>query len=306
MNDEEIDMTTGTMTSRVENDTTLVLERTFDAPRELVFRMFEDPEHLSQWWGPRGWEVPVCTVDFRPGGVWHYCMKCMDPAQEKFFGMESWGKAVYREIVEPERLVYTDYFSDADGNENPDMPATEVTMDFIDLGDHRTKIVSRSAYVSQRRSRRSWTWGCCRASPRPGTGSRSTSRAFGRNGDTPGPRWIGPGAPSRAAPGPFRPGGAGCPSRVRISVPSTCRRHDQRRRPPRCRIRPRLRPRRWHEAAQPLYLPVDRGRIALGLLIVWALVHQTDGTSNVRLDDRRRARSPHPGSLIPSRANMFG
>jgi uncharacterized protein YndB with AHSA1/START domain len=148
MTGEEIDMATGTMTSRVENDTTLVLERTFDAPRELVFRMFSDPEHLAKWWGPRGWEVPVCTIDFRPGGVWHYCMKCMDPSQGDFYGMESWGKALYHEIVEPERLVYTDYFSDAEGRENADMPATEVTMDFIDLGDHRTKIVSRSTYVS--------------------------------------------------------------------------------------------------------------------------------------------------------------
>jgi uncharacterized protein YndB with AHSA1/START domain len=140
-------MTRGEMKSTVENDKTLVLERTFDAPRDLVFTMFKDPAHLARWWGPRGWEVPVCTVDFRPGGVWHYCMKCTDRAQGDFFGMESWGKAVYKEIVEPERLVYTDYFSDADGTENPDMPATEVTMEFIDLGG-RTKIVSRSTYVS--------------------------------------------------------------------------------------------------------------------------------------------------------------
>lgn len=147
MNDEETHMATGTMNSRVENETTLVLERTFDAPRELLFGMFKDPAHLSKWWGPRGWEVPVCTIDFRPGGVWHYCMKCTDQTQGEFYGMESWGKARYHEIVEPERLVYTDYFSDAEGRENPDMPATEVTMEFLDLGG-RTKIVSRSTYVS--------------------------------------------------------------------------------------------------------------------------------------------------------------
>ena len=135
------------MNSRVENDTVLVLERVFDAPRDLVFEMFKDPEHLRRWWGPRGWEVPVCTVDFRPGGVWHYCMKCVDEAQGDTYGMESWGKAVYRDIDEPETLVYTDYFSDAEGNENPDMPSTEVTMEFIAEGD-RTRIVSRSAYAS--------------------------------------------------------------------------------------------------------------------------------------------------------------
>lgn len=60
----------GAMTTRVENDKVLVLERVFNAPRELVFQMFKDPEHLKNWWGPRGWEVPVCKMDFRPGGIW--------------------------------------------------------------------------------------------------------------------------------------------------------------------------------------------------------------------------------------------
>ena len=133
--------------SSVENDQVLVLERVFDAPRELVFTMFKEPEHLKHWWGPKGWELPVCTIDFRPGGVWHYCMKCVDKNQGKFYGMESWGKQVYKEIVEPEMIVYTDYFSDAEGNENEALPTTEGTMTFTDLGG-RTRLVSRSAYVS--------------------------------------------------------------------------------------------------------------------------------------------------------------
>ncbi len=135
------------MVSNVESDKVLVLERVFDAPRDLVFKMFKEPEHLKRWWGPRGWELPVCNVDFRPGGVWHYCMKCVDQNQGEFYGMESWGKAVYKDINEPETIVYTDYFSDAEGNENEAMPATEVTMEFIDL-DGKTKLVSRSEYVS--------------------------------------------------------------------------------------------------------------------------------------------------------------
>lgn len=135
------------MVSSVENDKVLVLERVFDAPRDLVFKMFKEPEHLKRWWGPRGWELAVCDVNFRPGGVWHYCMKCVDENQGEFYGMESWGKAVYREIDEPERLVYTDYFSDAEGNENDAMPSTEVTMAFTDLGG-KTRLVSRSEYVS--------------------------------------------------------------------------------------------------------------------------------------------------------------
>ncbi|HBU80681.1 MAG TPA: ATPase [Paenibacillus sp.] len=135
------------MVSSVENEKVLVLERVFDAPRELVFRMFKESEHLRKWWGPRGWTIPVCNVDFRPGGAWHYCMKCEDTNQGDFYGMESWGKAVYKEIVEPERIVYTDFFSDAEGNTDESLPTTEVTMQFIDLGG-KTKIVNRSEYVS--------------------------------------------------------------------------------------------------------------------------------------------------------------
>lgn len=141
-------MSNQTMVHRVENETVLVLERVFNAPKELVFSMFKEAEHLKQWWGPRGFEVTVCTVDFQPGGIWHYCMKCMDPQMGDFYGTESWGKAVYKEIDEPDGFVYTDYFSDAEGNVNASLPATVITMEFIDLGGGQTKLVSRGEYVS--------------------------------------------------------------------------------------------------------------------------------------------------------------
>jgi uncharacterized protein YndB with AHSA1/START domain len=133
--------------SSVENDRVLVLERVFDAPRDLVFRMFKEAEHLKRWWGPKGWEILVCNIDFRPGGVWHYCMKCVDQNQGQFYGMESWGKGVYKEIVEPEMIIYTDYFSDAEGNINESMPSSLITMQFVDLGG-KTKLVNRAEYVS--------------------------------------------------------------------------------------------------------------------------------------------------------------
>lgn len=140
-------MATNTLAHRVENDTELVLERVFNAPPERVFAMYKDPEHLKRWWGPRGWELPYCTVDFRVGGTWHYCMKCVDKAQGDFYGMESWGKAIYSEIAEPSKLAYTDYFSDAEGNENPDMPATDVIVEFVPEGG-KTRLVSRGKYAS--------------------------------------------------------------------------------------------------------------------------------------------------------------
>jgi uncharacterized protein YndB with AHSA1/START domain len=134
------------MITKVEGQE-LILERMFDAPRELVFKAFSEAEHLKHWWGPRGWTLTVCNVDFRPGGIWHYCMKCMDENQGEFYGQEAWGKAVYQEIVEPEKIVYIDYFSDAEGNEAEGLPSSKITM-FLEEHEGRTKLVSRSEYES--------------------------------------------------------------------------------------------------------------------------------------------------------------
>ncbi|MFD2611128.1 SRPBCC domain-containing protein [Paenibacillus gansuensis] len=132
------------MVSRVEGND-LILERVFDAPRELVFQAFSKEEHLKHWWGPRGWILSVCRVDFRPGGTWHYCMKCMDENQGDFYGMESWGIATYHEIDEPNRIVYSDSFSDADGNIVEGMPTSITTMELLDENG-QTKLVSRTRY----------------------------------------------------------------------------------------------------------------------------------------------------------------
>lgn len=121
-------------------DRELVIERIFDAPRELVFKAFAEPERLARWWGPKGWTLPVCKMDFRPGGVWHYCMRGPE-------GGESWGKAVYREIVEPERIVYTDAFADADGNPIEGMPEMLITVEFAEH-EGKTKLTSRTRFAS--------------------------------------------------------------------------------------------------------------------------------------------------------------
>lgn len=134
------------MISKVEGQE-LILERVFDAPRELVFKAFSEAEHLKHWWGPRGWVLPVCNIDFRPGGIWHYCMKCIDKNQGDFYGYESWGKAVYQEIVEAEKIVYVDYFSDAEGNEAEELPSSKNTITFVDY-EGKTKLVNRVQYVS--------------------------------------------------------------------------------------------------------------------------------------------------------------
>lgn len=126
----------------------LVIERVFDAPRERVWSAYTDPEKLAKWWGPRGWETTIKEFNFRPGGVWHYCMKCVDKNQGEYYGQESWGKALYKEIDEPDSFVYIDYFSDAEGTQNESMPVATITMTFIVDGD-KTKLISRGVYESE-------------------------------------------------------------------------------------------------------------------------------------------------------------
>jgi len=93
-------------------DREIVVRRVFAAPRELVFEAWTQPERLVRWWAPAGCTTAACTVELRPGGAFHYCMRMPD-------GMEIWGLGIYREIVAPERIVYTDTFADAEGRPVP-------------------------------------------------------------------------------------------------------------------------------------------------------------------------------------------
>ena len=88
--------------------TMLVIERTFDAPRDLVWAAWTEREHLLQWWGPKGFEVFSCTQDLRPGGIMHYGLR-------NDGGMTMWGRWVYREVTPPERLVFVSSFSNEEG-----------------------------------------------------------------------------------------------------------------------------------------------------------------------------------------------
>lgn len=91
------------------NEQSVEIRRTFDAPRERVWNAWTDPDELSQWWGPNGYTLPHCEIDLEPDGAWHFCMR--SPGGDEF-----WCKSVYQEVVEPERLVYVDSFSDEAGN----------------------------------------------------------------------------------------------------------------------------------------------------------------------------------------------
>jgi uncharacterized protein YndB with AHSA1/START domain len=102
------------------------ITRIYDAPRELVWRAWTEPERLATWWGKRGWSTPVAsiTMDVRPGGAFR--LTSIAEAD----GAEMPLDAVYREVVEPERLVFARTDSDR-----------LATVTLTDLGDGRTELV---------------------------------------------------------------------------------------------------------------------------------------------------------------------
>jgi uncharacterized protein YndB with AHSA1/START domain len=91
-----------------EKNKEFVISREFGVSRDLMFKVWTDPEHMQKWWGPKGSRVAYSRMDFRPGGSYHYCMHSPD-------GNDMWGKFVYREIVKPERIVFVNSFSDEKG-----------------------------------------------------------------------------------------------------------------------------------------------------------------------------------------------
>lgn len=113
-----------------EEGNKLVITRMFDAPPELMFEVWSSCEHLKHWWGPKEWPMEECTMDFREGGQWHFCLR--GPNE----GEESWGLATYKEIDKPRKIEYQDNFSDEDGNINEEMPGMLVT---VELFEHEGK-----------------------------------------------------------------------------------------------------------------------------------------------------------------------
>ena len=115
-------------------DLELVIERIFDAPRELVWKAWTEPEHLAQWWGPRGFTLPSCKVELRPGGAYRFHMRSPEGTEHRVHG-------VLREVVPPERFSYTWAWVDAQGESGPE---TLLTLTFGELGG-KTKLTLHQA-----------------------------------------------------------------------------------------------------------------------------------------------------------------
>jgi uncharacterized protein YndB with AHSA1/START domain len=125
----------------------LTITRTLNVPRALAFEVWTSPEHLVRWWGPRDqagrdFTTPVCEVDFRPGGAYHICIRSPQ-------GEDHWQRGVYREIVEPERIVFT-FAWERDGNVERD---TLVEVTFEEAGPERTLLTFRQSGLESEESR---------------------------------------------------------------------------------------------------------------------------------------------------------
>jgi uncharacterized protein YndB with AHSA1/START domain len=128
----------------------LVITRIFEAPRDLVFRAWTEPDRAARWWGPHGFVTTYCNMDVRPGGTFRVCTRSPE-------GIEHWKQGIYREVVERERLVFTFAWEDAEGKPRHQ---TLVTVTFIERGD-KTELTLRQAVFETVEARdnhqRGWT-----------------------------------------------------------------------------------------------------------------------------------------------------
>jgi uncharacterized protein YndB with AHSA1/START domain len=132
-----VEKTIGGLTLTTPSDREIVMTRVFDAPRELVFEAHSKCEHLSRWWGPRGYSLAVCEMDFRAGGKYHFVHNNPDGTREEF-GF----RGEFREITPPERIVWTFEWEGMPGHISVD------TLTLEEIGDGRTKLTSHSLFDS--------------------------------------------------------------------------------------------------------------------------------------------------------------
>jgi uncharacterized protein YndB with AHSA1/START domain len=140
----------------------VVIERTFDAPVELIWRMWTDPHHFREWFGPDGVIIPVAKLDVRAGGGRLVCMEMRSPDGP----LQMWFTGEFREVVENRRLVYTEAISDADGNVLPPaelgMPEghpamTEITVELEDAGGRTRMVMTHAGIPADSPGEAGWT-----------------------------------------------------------------------------------------------------------------------------------------------------
>jgi uncharacterized protein YndB with AHSA1/START domain len=96
------------MKTKYTDSKDIVITRTFDAPRELIWKAWTEPRRFMRWWGPTGYSCPSARIDAHVGGTYLACMRSPE-------GQDIWSTGTYKEVVEPERLAMTDSFADEKG-----------------------------------------------------------------------------------------------------------------------------------------------------------------------------------------------
>jgi len=120
--------------AKPSSENELVITRVFNAPRELVFKVWTDPQHFGRWFGPKEYPAADVNIDVRPGGAWRAHLKSIGSEPDLWVG------GVYREIVAPERLVFT-FAWEEEGERGLE---TVVTMTFEKQGA-KTRLTMRQA-----------------------------------------------------------------------------------------------------------------------------------------------------------------
>ena len=140
----------------------VTIERIFDAPIDLIWQMWSDPQHFAAWYGPDGASIPVAKMDVRVGGTRLVCMEVQTPGGPT----QMWFTGEYREVVENERLVYTESMSDENGNvlspSDMGMPAghpttTEVRVELEDVGGRTKMVMTHAGIPSESPGAAGWT-----------------------------------------------------------------------------------------------------------------------------------------------------
>jgi uncharacterized protein YndB with AHSA1/START domain len=140
----------------------VVIERTFDAPVELIWRMWTDPDHFREWFGPDGVTIPVVKLDVRAGGSRLVCMEMPSPDGV----VQMWFTGEFREVVENRRLVYTESLSDEAGNivapaelgmPEGHPPTTEITVELEDVAGRTRMVMAHAGIPADSPGAAGWT-----------------------------------------------------------------------------------------------------------------------------------------------------
>jgi uncharacterized protein YndB with AHSA1/START domain len=134
-------MSTAANTQTETNE--IVITRDFAAPRELVWKVWNEPEHVANWFGPQGFTTRVISQDFRTGGKWEYSMTGPDGLEYPFGG-------IYLEVEPIEKVVSTDEFGDEYKERNPEMSMPKITSVTTLFEDQRakTRVVIRTLHAT--------------------------------------------------------------------------------------------------------------------------------------------------------------